>query len=393
VILALSATRYLRADLRPLASLPPETLPLTLALLISGTVTLLLWRVGRLAYWPRALTLLILLIVLLFVVLKTEPLARWSSGLLRAQTGQDVSLAAPADLAWLGFSYIAFRLIHTLRERQIGSLTALTLREYVTYTLFFPALTAGPIDRAERFAGDYRALAERRILDPNRYAVGAGRIAVGLLKKFVIADSLALFALNDQSAAQATSTGGLWLLLYAYAFRLFFDFSGYTDIAIGLGMLFGVDLPENFDRPYSKNNLAAFWQSWHITLSNWARFYVFSPLSRFLMTRKNKPSPLLAVLIAQTATMLVIGLWHGVTLNFVIWGLWHGLGLFAHKLWSDRTRARYLRLKQQPQALQVWTLAGVLITFHFVVLSWVWFALSQPETAVTVFGRLWGVGW
>jgi alginate O-acetyltransferase complex protein AlgI len=352
-----------------------------------------LWRLLRLSSGQRALTVLVFLIVLLFIVLKTEPLANWASGLLRTQTGQNVELSAPGDLAWLGFSYIAFRLIHTVRERQTGKLPNLTLSEYVTYALFFPALTAGPIDRAERFIKDYRALPELRGLDPNRYLLGTGRIAVGLLKKFVIADSLAVFALNDVTAAQAHSTGGLWLMVYAYAFRLYFDFSGYSDIAIGLGILFGITLPENFDSPYTKNNLAAFWQSWHITLSNWVRFYVFSPLSRFLFTRKMKLDPLMVVLIGQVATMLVIGLWHGVTLNFAIWGLWHAIGLFVLKAWSDRTRPWYLSLKQRPQAHRAWTWVGILITFHFVVLGWIWFALSQTDTAVMVFMRLLGVGW
>ena len=91
----------------------------------------------------------------------------------------------------------------------------------------------------------------------------------------MIADTIALFALDITSANQAVSTPALWLLLYGYAFRLFFDFSGYTDIAIGIGMLFGVQLPENFNRPYLKNNIQAFWQSWHMSLSNWVRFYIF----------------------------------------------------------------------------------------------------------------------
>ena len=133
----------------------------------------------------------------------------------------------------------------------------------------------------------------------------------------------------------------------AYAFRLFFDFSGYSDIAIGIGILYGIQLPENFDRPYLRPSLASFWQSWHITLSNWVRFYVFSPLSRALLMRK--VSPLAAVFVAQLATMVIIGLWHGVQWTFVVWGIWHGVGLFIHKMWSDRTRKRDMALKQQPR--------------------------------------------
>jgi D-alanyl-lipoteichoic acid acyltransferase DltB (MBOAT superfamily) len=222
-----------------------------------------------------------------------------------------------------------------------------------------------------------------------RLVEAGGRIGMGLFKKFVIADSLALVALNSTNAGQAQSAGALWLLLYAYAFRLFFDFSGYTDIAIGIGILCGIKLPENFDRPYLKNSLAGFWQSWHMTLSNWVRFYVFSPLSRALLKRKVDSQT--AVFLAQMATMIVIGLWHGVTLGFVLWGVWHGLGLFAHKTWSDRTRKWFISLNQKPRLKTAWTIAGVLLTFHFVLLGWVWFALPV-ESAWRGFLGLFGIG-
>ena len=115
---------------------------------------------------------------------------------------------------------------------------------------------------------------------PSRTVEGVSRIMIGIFKKFVVADSLARFALSVQLVNDAQTSAGLWVLLYAYAIRLCFDFSGYSDIAIGLGRLFGINLPENFDRPYIKSNITTFWQSWHMTLSAWARFYVFTPLSR-----------------------------------------------------------------------------------------------------------------
>jgi alginate O-acetyltransferase complex protein AlgI len=216
---------------------------------------------------------------------------------------------------------------------------------------------------------------------------------MGLFKKFVIADSLAQgVSLTVTNAAQVENTAGLWLLLYGYALRLFFDFSGYSDIAIGLGILFGVRLPENFDYPYLRPNLTAFWQSWHITLSSWARFYVFTPLSRWLLRRPGRPSPVIIVLISQLATMIVIGLWHGVTPNFIVWGVWHGVGLFAHKQWSDRTRGWYRRLSERPLLKRAWTVLAWFLTFHYVVLGWVWFLLPDTAQAVGVFGRLFGFG-
>jgi D-alanyl-lipoteichoic acid acyltransferase DltB (MBOAT superfamily) len=385
LVVGLSLTRYLAPELRPTPSRAPDALAVIAALVILALAGAALWRLA--SGWKGLISAVIGLIVGLFVILKTEPLAVGASATLRGAAAQNPELAAVVDLRWLGFSYIAFRLLHVLRDRQTGKLPALSLREHMTYAIFFPALTAGPIDRAERFVRDERALAAT--LTAPCFVEAAGRITAGLVKKFVVSDSLALFALNATNAEQATSAPALWLLLYAYAFRLFLDFSGYTDIAIGIGLLVGIRLPENFNQPYVKPNLAAFWQSWHMTLSNWVRFYVFSPLSRALLARK--ANPLAAVFAAQMATMIVIGLWHAVSWNFLIWGLWHGLGLFAHKVWSDRTRKRYLALKQHPRRERAWHIAGVLLTFHFVTLGWVWFALADVGQAWDVLLRLLGL--
>jgi alginate O-acetyltransferase complex protein AlgI len=238
---------------------------------------------------------------------------------------------------------------------------------------------------------DYQALASLNTRDANRLTVAMTRIGVGLFKKFVVADSLAYFSLNGTNFSQANSTLATWLFLYSYAFRLYFDFSGYSDIAIGIGMLFGIQLPENFDRPYLKNNITTFWQSWHMTLSTWVRSYVYSPLSRSLLRRKNKPSNYTIIGICTLSTMLVIGLWHGVTLPFVLWGLWHGVGLVVHKVWSDKTRGWYRGLKQEPRRQHAWQIIGVILTFHFVLLGWIWFALPDVSSALRVFGALVGI--
>lgn len=319
VITALAVTLARELNLsEQVFSRPPPLTSAAAGIGLAAIVALIVWRAA--ARTSHALRVFLVVIVAIFVATKAEGLAGALAGFLRGQAGQDVSLASAVDIQWLGFSYLAFRLIHTLRDQQNGLLPALSLREYITYLVFFPALTAGPIDRAERFVEDYRVLGTIRGLDADRIVRAGTRIAVGLFKKFVIADSLALFSLNAVNAAQAESAGALWVLLYGFAFRLYFDFSGYSDIAIGVGMLFGVQLPENFDRPYLKHTITAFWQSWHITLSNWVRFYVYSPLSRSLLRRKAL-TPQKIVFVATLATMIVIGLWHGMTLPFLVWGI------------------------------------------------------------------------
>jgi alginate O-acetyltransferase complex protein AlgI len=384
-IIIVATTRYLTPDLR-ITSRPPDLSEVLPALAVIAAIVALLLYLQPLPRWLT--TAAIVAIIALFAILKYEPLNLWVSSLLRQWRGQDPSLASLQDLSWLGFSYVAFRLIHTLRDHAVGVLPDLTLREYLTYILFFPAYTAGPIDRAERFVADLRASAG---LTASRMVEGSRRIIIGLFKKFIVADTLALISLNALNAEQTTHAGGLWLLLYAYAFRLYFDFSGYTDIAIGIGIFLGIQLPENFDRPYSRSSLTAFWQSWHITLSSWVRYYVFSPLSRALLRHPQRPPLTLILLIGHLTTMTVIGLWHGVTANFLIWGLWHGVGLFLHKLWSDRTRRWYLNLRKTPSRHRAWSFIGWFITFHYVLLGWVWFALPDFDSAVRVLTNLVGL--
>ncbi len=372
------------------ASPPPNVLDVSIGLI--GVAAVVATFAGTVEQQrQRAISVFILLIITVFVIIKADALSEGLSAWLRARTGRSLQLAGANEIQWLGFSYVAFRMIHTLRDRQTGKLPALSLREYVTYLIFFPAYTAGPIDRAERFVKDYRALDTTAVMpDASRTTIGLSRIVIGIFKKFVVADSLALFALNATKAAEAQTSAGMWLLVYAYTFQIFFDFSGYSDIAIGLGILFGINLPENFDRPYLKSNITAFWQSWHMTLSNWARFYVFTPLSRYLMSRPRKPSPAMVVLICQAATMVVIGLWHDITPNFVIWALWHGIGLWVHKLFTDRTRMFYQGLNKRPRLKRAISIGSTLLTFHYVALGWVWFALPDVATSSCVLARLLG---
>lgn len=379
IVLLLAATRYLDEPLLT-ASRPPQV---ELAAVVVAALAALVWLAARFARGRglllNAATLLVLAVV---VVLKAEPLARSASGWLRSLGGQDPALASAIDFGWLGFSYIAFRLVHALRDRFAGRLPAVPLRDFVTYIVFFPALTAGPIERVERFAPQ---LQQSFLLGNDALLAAGRRLVTGLFMKFVLADSLAYFALNAANSQQTSSALWMWVLLIAYAWRLFFDFAGYTHIAIGLGQLFGVALPENFDRPYSKPNLTAFWNSWHITLAQWFRSYYFNPLTRFLRTH-NWPV-WQVVLVGQLSTMALIGLWHGVTWNFLIWGLWHGVGLFAHSQWLSLVKAR-------PFPLSTFDLkpSSTLLTFFYVSLGWVWFALPQPADALRVLRVLFGAG-
>lgn len=282
-------------------------------------------------------------------------------------------------IGWVGFSYIAFRLMHVLLDYRIGRVTAVSLRDFTLYSLFFPAIPAGPIARLEQFHKELQRELPTKSLASDEVLQGLVRIGIGLLKKFVLADTLALIALTPNTAAHSSSTAILWLMVYAYALQLFFDFSGYVDIAIGIGRIAGITLPENFKAPYFQRNLTQFWNQWHITLSTWFRLYFFMPFSRVLMSTPLKSQRALVILLAQVATMILIGLWHGAALNFVLWGTWHGVGLWAHKQISDRLRGWDGFVSNRPRLGQLITVGSVIATFHFVAVGWVFFALPNLD--------------
>lgn len=325
-------------------------------------------------------------IILIFIILKTPALAQQASRAWRALSGQTRSLATSAELSWLGFSYLAFRLLHTIRDKQTGRLPDMALNEYITYLVFFPAFVAGPIARSDQFIPALREISGSFQDD---LIESSERILSGLFKKFVLADSLSLIALNAQNALQPTSALGGWILLYAFSFQIYFDFAGYTDIAIGLGRLFNIQLPENFNRPYLKPNLTQFWSNWHMTLTNWFRAYFFNPISRKL--RKKKMSAVGILFLTQISTMVLVGLWHGVTVNFVIWGVWHGLGLLIQNRWSGWIKGIF------PPSDKKWlqllrNSASTILTFHYVTLGWIWFVLPSPDLALNFIKITFGIG-
>ena len=387
LILLIALTRYLGAAAFLTPSRPPQ-IHLVIAVLLC--ISILFFALHKLHKTPgKLLALAIFALLLLFILLKLPSLTLAASSALRGLTGQSRELASAFDIRWLGFSYIAFRLIHTLRDRQTGHLPALSLDEYLVYMLFFPAVSAGPIDRAERFI---KQLRQPDAPGAKNLAAGGERLLIGLFKKFVLADALAMIALNGQNAGQVQGTGWLWLLLLAYSFQIFFDFSGYTDIAIGLGHLMGIRLPENFNTPYLKPSLTRFWDNWHITLTQWFRAYFFNPLTRFLRTRTRWMPAWLVILVTQLSTMLLIGLWHGMTLNFILWGLWHGLGLFINNRWSSAARPLAVRTQARLALNRPVTVLSTLLTFTYVSLGWVWFALPDVSTSLKVFAGLFGIG-
>lgn len=360
--------------------------PIWLGILI-GLLLFCAFLITQLRKYPNTLYLIAVIgLLFLFILIKVPSAVTVIDQTLSALRGKDASRSTV--ISWLGFSYVAFRLLHTILDRKAGRLPPVSLTEYVNYVIFFPSFTAGPIDRLERFTRD---LNSPLALDREGWLEVGNRFFVGLFKKFVIADALAWIALNDLFAQTVDSSVWMWILLYCYSLRIYFDFSGYTDIAIGLGRLLGVRLPENFNSPYLKQNLTQFWNSWHMTLTQWFRNYFFNPLTRAMRSRKEPVPAILVIFVAQISTMVLIGLWHGVTIGFLLWGLWHGLGLFIQNRWSDYMKGRMPVWTKTPTGQALVKYSGVFLTFNFVSLGWLFFALPTPTRVWAVMAILLGV--
>jgi alginate O-acetyltransferase complex protein AlgI len=260
----------------------------------------------------------------------------------------------------LRISFFTFEFIHYAVDRYKGKAVAGTLGEYLAFILFFPTMVAGPIKRFQ----DFRPKLESPSTDwPADWNRGITRILCGLVKKLVIADSMTAFTnhLNYADVARAQR----WVLpvwLLAYGIKIYFDFSGYSDIAIGSARLFGIKVPENFDWPYFRTNIAEFWKHWHISLYRWLVDYIYIPLGG---SRVRPRRVIRNILI----TMMVSGIWHGAGLNFVVWGLWHGLLLTIHRSWR-----RFLGpVRLTGRVPQV---AGWALTFSAVTIGWAFFSMD-----------------
>jgi len=271
----------------------------------------------------------------------------------------------------IGISFYTFHTISYIVDVTTGRITATSnLFEYLTYVSLFSQLVAGPIVRFREIEDDLEHIDARPRED--FMARGLGFFVVGLIKKAVIADSIATY-LDPLLASYGTlTTAGAWIAALGYTFQLYYDFSGYSDMAVGLGYLFGLHIPKNFDAPYRALNLRDFWRRWHISLSSWLRDYLYIPLggSRLGAARTN---------VNLMVTMLLGGLWHGANWTFIVWGAYHGVLLIVDRA-LDPTLAKLPGLLRR------------LITFVLVVFSWVLFRSTSLDMAGHWAARMLGIG-
>lgn len=241
------------------------------------------------------------------------------------------------------------------------------LHNYLLYIMSFPQMIAGPIVRFNEIADQ---ITDRRHHIDDRI-FGFYRFCIGLGKKVLIANVLGNFAQEMISSDASTlSTGAAWLGMLAYTFQIYFDFAGYSDMAIGLGRIMGFHFPENFDNPYTSKSITEFWRRWHITLGAWMKNYLYIPLGGNQVSSKSR------LYFNLWFVFLVSGLWHGASWNFVIWGAYHGLFLILDRLFLEKLLNK------------AGTFVSVLFTFAVTVVGWTLFSIEDLAHALHYLERM-----
>ena len=277
-----------------------------------------------------------------------------------------LNIALPLGISFYTFNLVSYGL-DVYRKLAPAETDFLNFLAHVT---FFPTILSGPLTRYEGF----RKQAETRAAD---WELGLFMFTIGLAKKVLIADVIAVQI--NPLFADPLHLGllGAWAAVLGYAYQLYFDFSGYTDMATGIAYMLGYKLPQNFNAPYTARNITEFWQRWHMTLSSWFRDYLFLPLSRSLLRRYPK-NPDRVRTIGLIITMTLTGIWHGASGTFVIWGAYHGVLLAIH------AQSRYWKWKPLP----VWLARG--LTFLAVLMGWVIFRSESLVAARHLFAGMLG---
>lgn len=278
----------------------------------------------------------------------------------------------------LGLSYYTFRCIHFLMERYKAAVPAASLSELAGYLLFLPTIVVGPIHRFD----DYRRDRNRQRFDPSLLSEGGERILYGYAKIVILSNYLTQGLLGDfiDRFPDPNDPVVIYLRIVQNGLNLYFQFSGYSDIAIGFAKLLGYRVIENFNWPYLQPNIAAFWRSWHISLSRWCRDYIYS----VVVAKTRSPA------LGAMATMVAIGLWHEISLRFLFWGAYHGIGLIVWQMTTERLGRYEERLPET--ALPALYVVKVVVTVHFVWFGFLILTSETPADALLTFGKLVGLG-
>ena len=268
------------------------------------------------------------------------------------------------DLALsLAISFFTFQQISYLVDSYRQETKEYDFLNYSLFVTFFPQLIAGPIVHHKEMMPQFAKI-RNKVKNYINISMGLFIFSIGLFKKVVIADTFAVWATAGFDTATTLNPFEAWATSLSYTFQLYFDFSGYTDMAIGLALLFNIKLPINFNSPYKATDIQDFWRRWHITLSRFLKDYVYIPLGGNRKGEFRTYNNLLA-------TFIIGGIWHGAGWTFVFWGFLHGMALVIHRAWSKL-------------GFKLWTWLAWIITFNFINIAWVFFRAKEWDAAVKV---------
>lgn len=298
-------------------------------------------------------------------------------------TAANPGVSASAGLVrMIGVSYFSFRMIHFILESYRNKIESLNLLIYVDYLIFFPSFISGPINRFNHFASQLKSPTMAQIA-PDLCA-GFERIVHGLFKKLVLAQILYPHILSSQpEVLSGTSLPTAILGLYAYALFFYFDFAGYTDLALGCARLIGIQLPENFNNPFLKRNIRELWANWHMSLTSWLVDYVYWPIVRkFRSIGYFRRHPVFLSNLSMITTFIACGMWHGETMNFVLWGGYHGLGIAVLTMYQREKRKATLPFLQNYFRSKLSRAWGAILTFNFFAIGLSLFVLDIKKLRI-----------
>lgn len=292
-------------------------------------------------------------------------------------------------VALAGVSFLFFKMVHVVVDVASGTIDHVPFARYLNYCLNFTTVLMGPIQRFQDFATQWDGGDSTAPLAFEQAVDATNRVLRGFLKAFVLAPYLAPYALAPGLAIDSLSAGEALLRIYAFYIFLYLDFSGYCDIVIGIGILMGIRPPENFDFPFLARNVSAYWLRVHRSLTQWLTDYIFTPSYTWaLRARGLARHGFLALAACLLLTMLVAGVWHGTTANFVVFGLIHGVALVVMRGY-DQVMTRWLgRVRFHTlQESRLATVAAVFLTYNFTSLAYVFFVLNVRD-GLHLLGRL-----
>ncbi len=265
----------------------------------------------------------------------------------------------------LGISYVTFRTAQIIIEIFDGVINEINFLEFTGFLIFFPSISSGPIDRSRRFSEDWNKVYKRNEYI-NLLGDGIEKILIGILYKFVLA---AIFYKIEESFIESYSFLSMLFYGYSYGFYMFFDFAGYSLMAIGTSYILGIKTPENFNKPFISKDIKEFWDRWHITLSHWFRDFVFSRFVMKCIKKKWFSTKLQRASVGFIVNMLIMGVWHGITPYYILYGLYHGILLAVTETYQKKSKFYKKNKKKKWYQVLSWFITLNLVMFGFLIFS------------------------